>query len=77
MDVDRLIREVLSRRDPQGYYVIPADRRAVDDVRKHFTHGLRIEEAGDVVLIRVTSRSLAEKITKFLASKGLLRPPYR
>ena len=69
--VDRLLRELLSRRDPRGYYVIPA--RNTEEARSLAeSEGADVEEAGDVLYIRVKSRSAAARIASRLARSGLL-----
>lgn len=75
MNIERLVREVLSRKDPRGYYVIVADRRALNEIRELISSVVDLEEAGDVVFIRVASRSIAEKMIRTIAPKGLLKTP--
>ncbi len=69
--MERLLRELLSRRDPSGYYVIPArntpEARSVAEAE-----GAVVEEAGDTLYIRVRSRSTAARIASRLAKRGLL-----
>ncbi len=60
---------MLGRRDPQGYYVIIADKRAVRLLRGN----VEVEElGGDLVVIRVKSRSKALRIYRRLRSLGIL-----
>ena len=64
------VREILKRRDPEGYFVIPVRREAVGELGK--LDGILLEEAGEVVLVRTKSRSVAAKLCRRLARKGLL-----
>ncbi|MEM1873933.1 MAG: hypothetical protein QXS85_04940 [Acidilobaceae archaeon] len=71
--LDRLELEVLRRRDPQGFYVVPLKRgaeRALASVLS--SSGVSLVEAGGVVLARVRSRSLAERVLREAARRGLL-----
>ena len=61
--------DVLRRRDPQGYYV-PTARREARELLEMFD--VSIEDAGSFLLVRVRSRSLAQKICEVLLRKGLL-----
>lgn len=58
----------LGKRDPQGYFVIIAKKEALEKVPK----GVLVEEAGDSIIIRIKSRSMALKIMKELEKEGLL-----
>ncbi len=62
---------MLGKRDPQGYFVIVAKREALDLLPKEVS----VEEVGDSVIIRVKSRSLAQKLLKRLQKEGLLVNP--
>ena len=66
------IRSILSRKDPQGYYVIVAEASARDLV-KEWEKDVRIEEVGDRLIIRTRSRRVAERLARRLASRNLLR----
>ncbi|UXD22122.1 hypothetical protein IPA_01905 [Ignicoccus pacificus DSM 13166] len=59
----------LGKRDPQGYFVILADPRA----KETLPEGVETMDEGDVLIIRVKSRSLATKIVRKLEREGLLR----
>jgi len=65
-----VIEGILSRRDPQGYYVIPVKREALDLIRAYDVAS--VEEVGDVALVRVKSRRLARELASRLLKKGLL-----
>ncbi len=67
-------RDLLSRRDPQGYYVIPLVR-SEEVLRRLSEMGVEYEEAGDVVYARVRSRSIAARIASWAARKGFLAQP--
>jgi RNase P/RNase MRP subunit p29 len=69
-DVERLIREYLSRRDPQGYYVILARKESKDILAG--ISGIVVEETGNILIVRTRSRSIAEKVIRLLAKRGLL-----
>lgn len=72
---EKLLRELLSKRDPLGYYVIPVGRNALELLEQRYGGSFVAEEAGDTVFIKVASRSSAERIARFLLSRGLLRSP--
>jgi len=62
--------KLLGRKDPQGYYVIPAKRKALEYLKT--TEAVIIEEAGNLVFFKTKSRSLAKKIASKLQEQGLL-----
>lgn len=66
---DKLLAELLSRRDPQGFYVIVARREALEAVRCEKVH---VELVGDLVIIRSRARNVAERLAKLLLRQGLL-----
>jgi hypothetical protein len=65
-----VITDILSRRDPRGYYVIPAKREALGLVSRF--EGVEVEEAGDIIVVRVKARSAARRIALMLSRRGLL-----
>ncbi|MET1101345.1 MAG: hypothetical protein ABWW69_02540 [Pyrodictiaceae archaeon] len=69
-NMEELIRGILSRRDPEGYYVIPASPRAMSMLQG--IRGVEVVETGDVILARTRSRRLAARIARMLARLGLL-----
>ena len=69
---EELVREILSRRDPHGYYVIPALPEAADEVSRLGVEGVKLDYAGDVVYVKVRSRSAAARIARHLLKRGLL-----
>ncbi len=64
--------ELFRRKDPWGYYVIPAKRDALSELPSDLLKALNIEDAGDVILLRTRSRALARKIALILLRKSLL-----
>jgi len=70
-NVDRVVAEILAKRDPEGYYVVLADPGA-REVLNGFK-GIVVEEAGGSLVVRTRSRSLVEKLVRRLASAGLLK----
>ena len=67
----RLLRDILARKDPEGYYVIPAKREALEHLES-LLKDLSIVEAGDIVLLRTRSRRVAERIAVILHKTGFL-----
>ena len=68
-----ILRDVLSRRDPHGYYVIPVKAEGRDLVEPYLRRpGVVLVEYADIILLKTRSRSLAEKIARSLARRGLL-----
>ncbi len=73
LSAEQLIREILSRRDPHGYFVIPAKPEAYAIIEKYASKpGVVIVEYNDVIIVKTRSRSLAEKIARKLLHAGLL-----
>ena len=73
MSEEVLIQEILRRRDPHGYYVVPIKEEALPLVRQYLTRpGVVLVEYSDVLLFKTRSRSLAEKVATALARRGLL-----
>ncbi|MEM0027568.1 MAG: hypothetical protein QXT53_06750 [Ignisphaera sp.] len=70
--IDEQIKEILARRDPKGYYVIPSDRSSMDIVSRFYSD-LEFEEVGDLVFIKTRSRRVAERIARILIQKGLIK----
>lgn len=70
-----VLRELLSRRDPSGYYVIPAEKSAIELLQQCYSNSIVVEDLGDILLVKVTSRSSAERIVNLLFSRGLLKNP--
>lgn len=72
MSVDEVLRDILSRRDPHGYYVIPALAEAADEVEKLGVEGVKMDFAGDIVYIKVRSRNAVARIVRHLAKLNML-----
>lgn len=71
----RIAVEILSRRDPHGFIVIPAKPEAkelLDKMGVTRDKNNRIVETVDLLLVRVKSKSLAERIIRVLYRKNLL-----
>lgn len=69
-NIENIIREYLSRKTPDGYYVIPAKPSARKLLEKY--NGIALEETGTLLFVKTRSRSLAEKIIRKLYWRGLL-----
>ncbi len=73
MSEELILRDILSRKDPHGYYVIPMKEEALEVVRRFLSRpGVIIVEYNDVILFKTRSRSLADRVARLLARKGLL-----
>jgi hypothetical protein len=72
---ERVIKEILSRRDPQGYYIILATNSTELQriLEEYVGLGVQVDYYGDAVLIRCKSRRVAEEIARKLHSKKLLK----
>jgi hypothetical protein len=72
---ERVIKEILSRRDPQGYYIILAANSAELQrvLEEYIGLGVQVDYYGDTALIRCKSRRVAEEIARKLHSKRLLK----
>ena len=75
MSDERVIKEILSRRDPQGYYIILATNSAELQriLEEYVGLGVQVDYYGDAALIRCKSRRVAEEIARKLHSKRLLK----
>ncbi len=67
------LRDILSRRTPDGYYLVPL-RNTPEARRLAEEHGGVFEEAGDVLYVKLRSRSLAARLARRAAARGLLAP---
>jgi hypothetical protein len=73
-EISSLLKDILSRKDPHGYYVIPASEEALPILREHARRpGVILVEYSDMILFKTRSRSLAEKMARLLARRGLLK----
>jgi len=51
--------------DPQGYYVLVFKNDIKEDIVKLcYSKGIIIEEQGDIIIVRVKSRSFAKKLLR-------------
>lgn len=66
-----VVREYLSRRTPDGYYVIPAKADVLHILGK-LSDEIEYEFAGNIVFLKVRSRSLGEKLIRRLYRLRLL-----
>lgn len=69
-DVESIIREYLSKRTPDGYYVIPVKNEARRLLERY--HDIVLEESGLLLFVKTKSRSTAEKILRKLYHRRLL-----
>ena len=74
-DVRRILAEIVSRKDPQGYYVVPVrlsgSRLRLEELEKLAASlGASVEQVGDVVLLRVKSRRAAARLVENLLKAG-------
>ncbi len=64
-EIGSLISDILSRRDPHGYFVIPLDSDKAKDVLEGLDlEGVKFIYANDTVLVKTRSRSLAQRILR-------------
>jgi len=71
MEYTHILRELLARRDPHGYYVIPANDKALEYINGF--EGVKIVNAGgDIILIKTRSRNTALKIARMLMKRNLI-----
>ncbi|MEB3806021.1 MAG: hypothetical protein GSR73_00680 [Desulfurococcales archaeon] len=68
-----VLRDLLSRRDPHGYYVIPVDIEKLDAVLERGRRdGVKIVYLNEIALVKTRSRGLAERIARTAARLGAL-----
>lgn len=74
-DIDRIIKQIISRRDPFGYFIVVAvnnveSRKIID---KYIQAGaIIVEHVGDVIIIRGKSRKTLEDLARDLIIRNLL-----
>jgi len=72
----RFLWDILSRRDPHGYYVIPLKPEgkgfAESILKRNNDPYAKIVEGRDVILVRVRSKSVAERIVRMAWRRGLI-----
>lgn len=70
---ERFLRDILSRRDPHGYYVIPLHTEAREYLQKiSLPKDAKIVDGVDMILVKVRSRSVAMKLLRILNRRGLI-----
>ncbi|OYT59202.1 MAG: hypothetical protein B6U75_04285 [Desulfurococcales archaeon ex4484_217_1] len=65
-----IVKELLSKKTPDGYYVIPAHRKVLNTIS---SREFEVEEyTAEIVFLKVKSRNRAKKIIEYLLRKKLL-----
>lgn len=67
-----VLQDILSRRDPHGYFVIPVDPDRVDEVLRGVNTEVLAVYANDAVLLKTRSRGLAAKLARAAARLNAL-----
>lgn len=72
MSIEKTIKDIISRRDPSGYYVLLASNTS--DAKRIITQytGIVIEEYGRVLVVKCKSRRIIEELARKLANRGVL-----
>ena len=68
--IKKIVNDIISRKDPQGYYIIPAKKDALKFLK--IENEVSIEDLGTSIIIKVKSRRIAERIARSLALKNLI-----
>ena len=71
-DPSLVLRDILERRDPHGYYVIPIDAERFAQLERYLPQGSKLLQAGDVVFVKTRSRRHAERLTRLASRLGAL-----
>lgn len=73
-DINKIVKETLSRKDPAGYYVIVAiNSTELKEVLNRYKYGdIITEDIGDTTIIRSRTRRIIELLIHELVSKKLL-----
>lgn len=73
-ELKKLIRDILSRKDPDGYYIVLASNtdKSKKILTKYLDEEIIVEEIGNILLIKCKARKLMEAITRELVSNKLL-----
>ncbi len=58
--------DLLGPRDPEGYYVVRAPRKLLNNIMGRYGNKIKIIEMGEEILIRTKSRRIALSIIKML-----------
>ena len=75
VDIEKIVKEVLARKDPAGYYVIVAVNSTETQkiIEKYSRDGnLFTEVVGDLIVVRSKARKIVEKLVRALVLKNLL-----
>ncbi len=67
-----LVKAIISKRDPQGYYVIPLRKTQATDNVLSKVRDAEIEYYGDTVIVRTKSRDEAKRIVKLAIKYSIL-----
>jgi len=67
-----LVKAIISKRDPQGYYVISLRRTQATDNVLLKVRDAEIEYYGDTVIVRTKSRDEAKRIVRLAIKCGIL-----
>ncbi|MEM1831744.1 MAG: hypothetical protein QXJ64_08405 [Thermosphaera sp.] len=73
MNDEKVLCSILSRRDPNGYYILVADKKCLELLKQSRRALIIVEEIGDSVILKTRSRSAAERIARLLLAKRLLK----
>lgn len=69
---EKIIRDMLSRRDPSGNYVVLAlSSNKARSILAQYNH-LDVEDSGSIIIIKCKSRRVAEELTRKLLTRGVL-----
>ncbi|MEM0371837.1 MAG: hypothetical protein QXG46_03075 [Ignisphaera sp.] len=73
-DINKIVKETLSRKDPAGYYVIVAiNSTELKEILNRYKYGdIITEDIGDTTIIRSRTRRIIELLIRELVSKKLL-----
>ena len=74
--IRRLLEDILSRRDPQGYYVVlfePSEvlEEIVRNVEEQFGANFIVENVGSIVIVRSKSRNAVKELVLTALRHGL------
>ncbi|MEM1541459.1 MAG: hypothetical protein QW101_01295 [Ignisphaera sp.] len=74
VSTNRIVREILSRKDPAGYYVVVAiNSTELKEILNRYKYGdIIVEDIGGITIIRSKTRKIVELLTRELVSKKLL-----
>jgi len=72
LNVEKIIRDIVSRRDPSGYYVLLVSNTSdAKSVLAQYT-SIVIEECGGVLVVKCKSRRIVEELARKLGNRGVL-----